>query len=120
MIISLLDSLSIFSGISLSKERITLESVNSLPCISKVISFDKADFESKQNIEQTISSARPPVFWKDKEIIKKQIFLWVSQNLKKLIYKLTEIELQIKKNYNNPINLITDFILNQMKIKASN
>ena len=33
------------------------------------------------------------------------------KNIKQLIYSLSEIELQIKKNINNSINLITDFIL---------
>ena len=37
--------------------------------------------------------------------------------LKKLIYKLNEIEFQIKKNINNSINLITDFILEQSSSK---
>ena len=85
----------------------------------KLLNLSK-EFENNRNIDQTLSSARPPIFWKDKEITKKQIILWNSQSVKRLIYKLTEIELQIKKNYNNPINLITDFILNQIKIKASN
>ena len=26
-----------------------------------------------QNINQTIASAKPPIFWKDKEIVKKQL-----------------------------------------------
>ena len=37
--------------------------------------------------------------------------LWKPENLKKLIYKLSDIELQIKKNLNNSIQLVTDFIL---------
>ena len=85
----------------------------------KLLNLSK-EFENNRNIDQTLSSAKPPIFWKDKEITKKQIILWNSKSVKRLIYKLTEIELQIKKNYNNPINLITDFILNQIKIKASN
>ena len=85
----------------------------------KLLNLSK-EFENNQNIDQTLSSAKPPIFWKDKEITKKQIILWNSQSVKRLIYMLTEIELQIKKNYNNPINLITDFMLNQIKIKASN
>lgn len=77
------------------------------------------NYSENKDLNKTISDAKPPIFWKDKEITKKQIILWNSQSVKRLIYKLTEIELQIKKNYNNPINLITDFILNQIKIKAS-
>ena len=49
----------------------------------------------------------------EKEITKQQIYKWKPQNIKKLIYELSETELQIKKNINNSINLITDFILSQ-------
>ena len=68
-------------------------------------------FETNKNIDLTISSAKPPIFWKEKEITKQQILKWNSQNIKQLIYSLSETELQIKKNINNSINLITDFIL---------
>ena len=42
------------------------------------------------------------------------------RNIKKLIYKLSEIELQIKKNLSNPINLIRDFILDQSTANSNN
>ena len=70
-------------------------------------------FETNNNIDLTILSAKPPIFWKEKEITKQQIYKWNSKNIKQLIYALSEIELQIKKNINNSINLITDFILHQ-------
>ena len=70
-------------------------------------------FENNKNIDLTISSAKPPIFWKEKEITKQQIYKWKSKNIKKLIYELSETELQIKKNINNSINLITDFILSK-------
>jgi DNA polymerase III subunit delta len=69
------------------------------------------DFENNKNLDLTISSAKPPIFWKDKEITKQQIYKWSPKNIKKLIYELADIELHIKKNINNSINLITDFIL---------
>jgi DNA polymerase-3 subunit delta len=68
-------------------------------------------FQINKNIDLTIESARPPIFWKEKEITKQQIYKWNPENIKKLIYSLSEAELQIKKNINNSINLITDFIL---------
>jgi DNA polymerase-3 subunit delta len=71
------------------------------------------EFKSNKNLDLTISSAKPPIFWKDKEITKQQIYKWTPENIKKLIYKLNEIELLVKKNINNSINLITDFILDQ-------
>ena len=77
-------------------------------------------FETNKNIELTISSAKPPIFWKEKEITKQQIYKWESKNIKQLIYALGETELQIKKNINNSINLISDFILLQSSSATSN
>jgi DNA polymerase-3 subunit delta len=78
----------------------------------KLLTLSKT-FENNKNIDLTISSAKPPIFWKEKDITKQQIYSWKSENIKKLIYSLSDIELQIKKNINNSINLITDFILLQ-------
>ena len=78
------------------------------------------EFEKNQNIDLTISSAKPPIFWKDKEITKQQIYKWKPENIVKLIYKISEIELLIKKNLNNSINIITDFIIEQTSSKTSN
>ena len=77
-------------------------------------------FETNNNIDFTISSAKPPIFWKEKEITKQQIYKWKPEYIKKLIYSLSEIELQIKKNMNNSINLITDFILFQSSSTTNN
>jgi len=84
----------------------------------KLLILSKA-FETNKNIDLTISSAKPPIFWKDKEVTKQQIYKWKPKNIKKLIYKLSETELQIKKNINNSINLITDFILNQSSAETN-
>ena len=78
-----------------------------------------SSFETNKNIDLTISSAKPPIFWKEKEITKQQIYKWKPKNIKKLIYTLSETELQIKKNINNSINLITDFILSQSSSEAN-
>ena len=85
----------------------------------KLLVLSKA-FKTNKNLDLTISSAKPPIFWKEKEITKQQIQKWSSRNIKKLIYSLSETELQIKKNINNSINLITDFILNQTSAETNN
>jgi DNA polymerase-3 subunit delta len=76
-------------------------------------------FETNNNIDLTISSAKPPIFWKEKEITKQQIKNWDSKKIKQLIFTITDTELLIKKNINNSINLITDFILNQFSVKTN-
>ena len=81
---------------------------------SKKILLLAQEYKLNKNIDQTISSAKPPIFWKDKEIIKEQIYKWTPENLKELIYKLSELELLVKKNISNSINLVTDFILKQV------
>ena len=87
---------------------------------SKKILQLSTEFEKNKNIELTISTAKPPIFWKDKEITKKQVRQWKPENIKELIYRLNEIELLIKKNLNISINLITDFILEQSALKTNN
>jgi len=85
----------------------------------KLLALSEA-FETNKNIDLTISSAKPPIFWKEKEITKQQVLKWNSKNIKQLIYSLSETELQIKKNINNSINLITDFILFQSSSTTNN
>ena len=71
------------------------------------------ELEKNNDVNKTIASARPPIFWKDKEIVKTQLNKWKSNNIKNLIYQLNDVELQIKKNFNNPILITTNFILEQ-------
>ncbi len=78
------------------------------------------EYKKNKNIDLTISSAKPPIFWKEKEITKQQILNWDPENLKILLYKINNIELLIKRNYDNSVNLITDFILNQASIRPNN
>ena len=85
----------------------------------KLLTLSKS-FETDKNMDLTISSAKPPIFWKEKEITKQQIYKWKPKNIKHLIYKLSETELQIKKNINNSINIITDFILSQSSAETNN
>ena len=68
-------------------------------------------FHLNKNINATIDSAKPPIFWKDKNIIKDQINMWSVNKLKNLIIEINDIEYQIKKNSVNSINLTTNFLL---------
>ena len=65
-----------------------------------------------QNIEEVMAITKPPIFWKEKEIIKKQVKIWKEEDLKDKIYQINEIEVLIKSNSKNSLNIISDFILN--------
>jgi len=70
---------------------------------------------SNKNIEQIISNYKPPIFWKDKEIVKNQASKWSLKDAEKLIYKIHNVELMVKKNYYSSLNIVSDFILNTAK-----
>jgi len=76
------------------------------------------EFENKKNIDQAISSIKPPIFWKDKDIVKQQMQKWSENSLKKLIYKINKIEFLIKKNSACSINILSDFIIEQATLSA--
>jgi len=71
----------------------------------------KSDFIKNNNLEMTISSHKPPIFWKEKDLLKQQIKIWDYNKIKDLIIKTNNLEYEIKKNPNISIYLITDFIL---------
>jgi len=73
------------------------------------------NFSSLKNIDITISDARPPIFWKDKDIVKKQIKAWSLNQVKKLIFEINDIELLIKTNTQNSTNILSDFIISKSK-----
>ena len=71
--------------------------------------------DEKNNIEQAISTFKPPIFWKDKPLISQQLRSWTRDHLKNLIYKTNEIEFLIKKNSTVAKNILSDFIINNSR-----
>ena len=69
----------------------------------------------KNNIDQAISSFKPPIFWKDKPLVTQQLKSWEKDRLKSLIYESNEIEFFIKKNSSVGKNILCDFIINNSK-----
>ncbi len=76
--------------------------------------------EENKDINKTINSAKPPIFWKDKEIVKVQLNKWKPDKIRELIKNINNVELEIKKNYNNSILIITNFILEKSRSEISN
>ena len=51
-----------------------------------------SDYSKNNNINLTIYSAKPPIFWKDKEITKQQIYKWTPKKIKKILYEIKDVE----------------------------
>ena len=65
-----------------------------------------------ENIDEVINDIRPPIFWKEKDDLKKQVNMWDFGDLKNKIYRINEIEALIKSNSKNSLNILSDFIVN--------
>ena len=108
----LLDKKSITSENNYSTEDCILI-IRTLLLKSKRLQKLQIENKNKKNLDETISSFRPPIFWKDKEIVKQQINNWPLKNVEDLIYNIGEIELLIKKNSTNSLDILSDFIITQ-------
>ena len=60
-----------------------------------------------------MTNYKPPIFWKEKEIVKQQIKIWSYEEIQKLLTKIYNIEMLAKKNPSISMNIVTDFILEQ-------
>jgi len=81
--------------------------------LKRLLKLNKIINTNKSTIEDAISLYKPPIFWKEKEVIKQQLKLLNSSKTQNLIYKANEIELLIKKRPETSINITTDFIIGQ-------
>ena len=72
----------------------------------------KAQLGAKDNINEIIQNYKPPIFWKDKEIVKRQSELWEKSELILLIKKTNDTELMLKKNSQIYKQIIGNFINN--------
>ena len=75
----------------------------------------KLNLDQSNNIDQTINSFRPPIFWKDKNIIKQQIKMWKLNDIEKFIVDLNNTEGLIKKNPQISNQIINNMILDKFK-----
>jgi len=71
------------------------------------------EIKIKNNLDQVIASFKPPIFWKDKEIVKQQIMNLSDKKTEQLIYEINDVELLIKKNSLNAVNILSNFILSR-------
>ena len=75
--------------------------------------------DKNKNIDQILISLKPPIFWKDKDIIKQQINVLSLSEINHLIQKVNNLELQIKKNNQISNQILNNFILENL-VSANN
>ena len=70
------------------------------------------EVDNNKNIDQVISTIKPPIFWKEKEIVKKQAQSWSTNEVKNIIFKINDLEALVKKNTTNSMLFVSNFISN--------
>ncbi len=70
----------------------------------------RSQLDNNQNIDQILSSFKPPVFWKEKDIVKKQAQSWSTNEVKELIFRINELETLVKKNSTNSMLFVSNFV----------
>ena len=75
----------------------------------------KLTLDHNSTIDQAINSFRPPIFWKDKNIIKQQIKMWELKDIETFIIDLNNTESLIKKNPQVSNQIINNMILDKFK-----
>ena len=64
----------------------------------------------KISLDNLIDNYKPPIFWKDKPMVKKQLENWSKSKIEDLIVKINKTETFIKKNSTISLMLVFNFI----------
>tara|TARA_B100000886_G_scaffold187687_1_gene128921 strand:- start:419 stop:1417 length:999 start_codon:yes stop_codon:yes gene_type:complete len=78
----------------------------------------RQNFNENNDLEKTINSFKPTIFWKDKTTIMHQIKIWDINDIEEFIIDLNNTEYLIKKNPNVSNQIINNMILD--KVENSN
>ncbi len=72
----------------------------------------RAQIDNNPNIDEVISNFKPPIFWKEKEILKKQAQSWSTNEVKEIIFRVNDLEAFVKKNSVNSMLFVSNFVSN--------
>ena len=75
----------------------------------------RLNLRENNNIDQAINSFKPPIFWKDKNVIKQQIKIWELNDIENFIVDLNNTESLIKKNPQISNQIMNNMILDKVQ-----
>ena len=85
----------------------------------RLIKIIKEQQDQSSDLDSLINSSKPPIFWKEKPIVKKQLSIWNLNNLVKMVDDINATELLCKKNPQISQNIFLNFFSEICK-KANN
>ena len=72
----------------------------------------RTETDNNSNIDKVISTFKPPIFWKERDIVKKQAQSRSTKEIREIIYKINDLEVLVKKNTTNSLLFISNFVSN--------
>lgn len=75
----------------------------------------RINLDTNSNVENVINSFRPPIFWKEKNLIKQQIKIWEINDIEQFIIDINNTESLIKKNPQVSNQIMNDMILSKLE-----
>jgi len=82
--------------------------------VNKLIEISESN-NANIDINQLVENFKPPIFWKEKNVVKEQLKRWDKAELKKLMEIVYDTEIACKKNYD-----ASSIILQQLIVSTSN
>ena len=70
------------------------------------------EIDNDGNIVHIISTIKPPIFWKEKDIVKKQAQSWSTSEVRDIIFRINNLEILVKKNLANSMLFVSSFVSN--------
>ena len=86
--------------------------------IHRLLKIKEQQNES-HNIDLLLNACKPPIFWKEKPVVKKQLTIWKVEDLKEIIPGINSTEILCKKNPNVSNSIFLNFFMQICK-KANN
>ena len=72
----------------------------------------RSEIDNDKDIDQVINGFKPPIFWKEKVVVKKQAQSWSTHEVKEIIFRINDLEALIKKNSTNSMLFVSNFVSN--------
>ena len=82
--------------------------------VNKLIEISESN-NANININLLVENFKPPIFWKEKNVVKEQLKRWDKSELKQLMEIIYDTEIACKKNYD-----ASSIILQQLIVSTSN
>ena len=71
----------------------------------------KEQVKESYNVDALLNTCKPPIFWKEKPIVKKQLAIWKLNDLKEIISDINNTEILCKKNPHISHSIFLNFFM---------